>query len=159
MLIASIHTPLQVLVVDDDPMCLKVVSAMLKRCNYEGTPLPAPCTSITHTHSLHLATLHRCFLILHSLSHCLLLLQPLPQQRQLLNSYGKPATHHFHGISFPSQHHLPRMLVLQKRLDNPSLHLWFPLLKISWMNISLLPRICLWYFFHPIRILVPSKKP
>ena len=26
----------QVLVVDDDPMCLKVVSAMLQRCNYEG---------------------------------------------------------------------------------------------------------------------------
>lgn len=26
---------LKVLVVDDDPMCLKVVSAMLKRCNYE----------------------------------------------------------------------------------------------------------------------------
>lgn len=26
---------LRVLVVDDDPMCLKVVSAMLKRCNYE----------------------------------------------------------------------------------------------------------------------------
>ncbi|KAG7667531.1 hypothetical protein Ndes2526B_g03531 [Nannochloris sp. 'desiccata'] len=28
---------LKVLVVDDDPMCLKVVSAMLKRCNYEVT--------------------------------------------------------------------------------------------------------------------------
>jgi hypothetical protein len=27
---------LQVLVVDDDPMCLKVVSAMLQRCHYEG---------------------------------------------------------------------------------------------------------------------------
>lgn len=27
---------LQVLVVDDDPMCLKVVSAMLQRCNYTG---------------------------------------------------------------------------------------------------------------------------
>lgn len=28
----------QVLVVDDDPMCLKVVSAMLQRCHYEGAP-------------------------------------------------------------------------------------------------------------------------
>lgn len=28
---------LKVLVVDDDPMCLKVVSAMLKRCSYQGT--------------------------------------------------------------------------------------------------------------------------
>jgi PleD family two-component response regulator len=27
---------LKVLVVDDDPMCLKVVSAMLRRCNYQG---------------------------------------------------------------------------------------------------------------------------
>jgi hypothetical protein len=27
---------LRVLVVDDDPTCLMVVSAMLKKCNYEG---------------------------------------------------------------------------------------------------------------------------
>lgn len=30
----------QVLLVDDDPMCLNVVSAMLRRCNYEGAGLP-----------------------------------------------------------------------------------------------------------------------
>ena len=36
---------IQVLVVDDDPMCLKVVSAMLQRCNYEGTPLFASALS------------------------------------------------------------------------------------------------------------------
>lgn len=53
----------QVLVVDDDPMCLKVVSAMLQRCNYEGgaaapparpparrhaacAPLPASCAEV-----------------------------------------------------------------------------------------------------------------
>ena len=27
---------LKVLAVDDDPLCLKVVEQMLKRCNYEG---------------------------------------------------------------------------------------------------------------------------
>jgi two-component response regulator (ARR-B family) len=27
---------LRVLVVDDDPLCLKVIEQMLKRCNYEG---------------------------------------------------------------------------------------------------------------------------
>lgn len=37
----------QVLVVDDDPMCLKVVSAMLKRCNYEGM---FPCISLYSIH-------------------------------------------------------------------------------------------------------------
>lgn len=29
---------LRVLVVDDDPLCLKVVGHMLRRCNYEGGP-------------------------------------------------------------------------------------------------------------------------
>lgn len=28
---------LRVLVVDDDPLCLKIIEQMLKRCNYEGT--------------------------------------------------------------------------------------------------------------------------
>ena len=36
LLMIFIDIPMQVLVVDDDLMCLKVVSAMLKRCNYEG---------------------------------------------------------------------------------------------------------------------------
>lgn len=31
---------LRVLVVDDDPLCLKVVGHMLRRCNYEGELVP-----------------------------------------------------------------------------------------------------------------------
>ena len=30
---------LRVLAVDDDPLCLKVVEQMLRRCNYEGAEL------------------------------------------------------------------------------------------------------------------------
>lgn len=30
---------LKVLAVDDDPLCLKVVEQMLRRCNYEGACL------------------------------------------------------------------------------------------------------------------------
>jgi hypothetical protein len=30
---------LRVLVVDDDPLCLKVIEQMLRRCNYEGTSI------------------------------------------------------------------------------------------------------------------------
>lgn len=33
-------TGLRVLAVDDDPLCLKVVEQMLRRCNYEGRPRP-----------------------------------------------------------------------------------------------------------------------
>ena len=33
---------LKVLVVDDDPLCLKVVEHMLRRCNYQGVK-PQPC--------------------------------------------------------------------------------------------------------------------
>ena len=33
---------LKVLAVDDDPLCLKVVAEMLKRCNYEGEMLLPP---------------------------------------------------------------------------------------------------------------------
>ena len=33
----------QVLVVDDDPMCLKVVSSMLQRCTYQGARLTMNC--------------------------------------------------------------------------------------------------------------------
>lgn len=32
----SFPAGLRVLVVDDDPLCLRVVEAMLKRCSYEG---------------------------------------------------------------------------------------------------------------------------
>lgn len=31
---------LKVLAVDDDPLCLKVVEQMLRRCNYEGQNAP-----------------------------------------------------------------------------------------------------------------------
>ncbi len=40
---ASTHpfpSGLRVLVVDDDPLCLKVVGHMLRRCNYEGEAPP-----------------------------------------------------------------------------------------------------------------------
>ena len=38
---------LKVLVVDDDPLCLKVVEHMLRRCNYQGEPLkPQPVGSL-----------------------------------------------------------------------------------------------------------------
>lgn len=37
LLFTPLLSQVHVLVVDDDPMCLKVVSAMLQRCNYEGT--------------------------------------------------------------------------------------------------------------------------
>ena len=33
---------LKVLVVDDDPLCLKVVEHMLRRCNYQGESAQAP---------------------------------------------------------------------------------------------------------------------
>ena len=35
----SYHVGLKVLAVDDDPLCLKVVEQMLRRCNYEGAKL------------------------------------------------------------------------------------------------------------------------
>ena len=39
---------LRVLVVDDDPLCLKVVEHMLKRCKYagEGQTAPGPLASL-----------------------------------------------------------------------------------------------------------------
>ena len=33
---------LRVLVVDDDPTCLKIVGGMLRKCNYEGAPCFPP---------------------------------------------------------------------------------------------------------------------
>lgn len=34
---------LKVLVVDDDPLCLKIIEQMLKRCNYEGMEVVLCC--------------------------------------------------------------------------------------------------------------------
>lgn len=34
---------LKVLVVDDDPLCLKIIEQMLKRCNYEGMRVILAC--------------------------------------------------------------------------------------------------------------------
>jgi CheY-like chemotaxis protein len=36
MLQTYVPAGLRVLVVDDDPLCLKITEQMLKRCNYEG---------------------------------------------------------------------------------------------------------------------------
>lgn len=40
---------LRVLVVDDDPLCLKVIEQMLRRCNYEGTSFTAACAGLLHS--------------------------------------------------------------------------------------------------------------
>ncbi len=47
--------PLQV---DDDPLCLKVIEQMLKRCNYEGTLLPPYARSTLHEASHGLTRTH-----------------------------------------------------------------------------------------------------
>jgi hypothetical protein len=38
-----VYAGLRVLVVDDDPLCLKITEQMLKRCNYEGAGLHIAC--------------------------------------------------------------------------------------------------------------------
>jgi len=43
-------TGLKVLAVDDDPLCLKVVERMLKRCRYDGEP---PCPLSLEVHLLY----------------------------------------------------------------------------------------------------------
>lgn len=41
---------LKVLAVDDDPLCLKVVERMLRRCNYEGDLPPASLLGMLALH-------------------------------------------------------------------------------------------------------------
>lgn len=58
MLKSLLQCLVQVLVVDDDPMCLKVVSAMLQRCHYEGEPrLPGERRGRVRSPGLYLALL------------------------------------------------------------------------------------------------------
>lgn len=61
---------LRVLAVDDDPLCLKVIEQMLKRCSYEGVG-GASCT-----HSLNAAVLcmqlTKCCVCSDDMHHCLL---------------------------------------------------------------------------------------